>query len=165
VARFAGGSSSRPEAQYLGGGPELRTHRTGQRLSGAIVVALLVIVMWSSLSLAQTPQPMPPGPPANPARPLLTPVDQADENWSFLRDPANRTDFWDPLKYIPLNRDGNYFLTFWFENRSEYEWFQNAAWGQIPQTISGYWLQRVIPALGLTLLNPALNSDKSPDIC
>jgi Alginate export len=121
------------------------------RLVGMVALAVLTILASSSYTKAQTPQPMPPGPPPNPARPPLAPVDQADENWSFLRDPANRTDFWDPLKYIPLNRDGNYFLTFWFENRSEYEWFQNAAWGQAPQTISGYWLQRVIPAVGLTL--------------
>ena len=25
-----------------------------------------------------------------------------DEDWSFLRDPALRQDFWDPIKYIPL---------------------------------------------------------------
>lgn len=30
---------------------------------------------------------------------------RGDENWSFLRDPALRQDFWDPLKYIPLRRD------------------------------------------------------------
>jgi hypothetical protein len=117
----------------------------------AIVVALLAILTSSVEAFAQTPQPIPPGPPPNPARPPLAPVNQADENFSFLRNPANRTDFWDPLKYIPLNRDGAYYLTLWLENRSEYEWFQNAMWGQGPQTISGYWLQRVIPAIGLTL--------------
>ena len=83
--------------------------------------------------------------------PTLTPVDQVNENFSFLRNPANRTDFWDPFKYVPLDQSGNYYLTLWFENRSEYEWFQNEMWGQGPQTISGYWLQRIIPAIGLTL--------------
>jgi hypothetical protein len=107
--------------------------------------------MSSAASRAQTPQPMPPGPPENPLRPALAPVGQADENFSFLRNPANRTDLWDPLKYIPLDSSGRYYLTFWFEDRSEYEWFQNEMWGQGHQTISGYWLQRVIPAMGLTL--------------
>jgi hypothetical protein len=107
--------------------------------------------MSSAALLAQTPQPIPPGPPQNPLRPALAPVDQANEDFSFLSNPANRTDLWDRLKYVPLNQSGNYYLTFWFEDRSEYEWFQNEMWGKGPQTISGYWLQRVIPALGLTL--------------
>ncbi len=124
---------------------------TRQKTILTIVVALLILLMSSAASLAQTPQPPPPGPPENPLRPLLAPVGQADENWSFLRNPANRTDLWDPLKYIPLDSSGTYYLTFWFEDRSEFEWFQNEMWGQGPQTISGYWLQRVIPAVGLTL--------------
>jgi hypothetical protein len=78
-------------------------------------------------------------------------MNQSDENFTFLRNPAERTDLWDPLKYIPLDQSGNYYLTFWFENRSEFEWFQNEMWGKGPQTISGYWLQRVVPAVGLTL--------------
>jgi hypothetical protein len=117
----------------------------------ALVVALHVILILSASALAQTPQPMPPGPRPNPARPQLTPVDQADENSTFLRDRANRTDLWDPLKYVPLNESGSFYLTLGFEERSEYEWFQNANWGAGPQTISGYWLQRVIPEAGLTL--------------
>src|SRR5580704_5723268 len=102
-------------------------------------------------SFAQPPQPMPPGPPSDPARPLLIPVDQADENFSFLRDPSKRTDLWDPLKYVPLNDRGDFYLTLGFENRSEYEWFQSANWGAGPQTISGYWLQRDIPEASVTL--------------
>ncbi len=94
---------------------------------------------------------MPPGPPSNPARPPLAPVDQADENFSFLKDPANRTDLWDSLKYVPLDQAGDFYLTLGLENRSEYEWFQNAMWGAGPQTISGYWLQRVIPEMSLTV--------------
>jgi hypothetical protein len=70
-----------------------------------------------------------PGPPQNPLRLALGPVDQSDENFSFLRNPADRTDFWDPLKYIPLDSSGKYYLTFWLEERSEYEWFQNEMWG------------------------------------
>lgn len=27
-----------------------------------------------------------------------------DEDWSFLRDPSLREDFWDPIKYIPLRK-------------------------------------------------------------
>jgi hypothetical protein len=41
---------------------------------------------------------MPPGPPPNRKRPALRPVNPADEDFSFLRNPANRPDPWDPLK-------------------------------------------------------------------
>jgi hypothetical protein len=150
VARFTGGSSSPPEAQYCFASLAQRPCEANRRLGGVIGIALLMILVFSPRSSGQTPPPMPPGP-QNPERPPLAPQGQADQNWSFLSNPADRTDFWDPLKYIPLNEKGNYYLTFWFETRSEYEWFQNENWGQGLQTISGYWLQRVIPAVGLTL--------------
>jgi hypothetical protein len=150
-AGFAGGLSCRPKTRFLLPRIEERTVRRFRRSIRTIVVVLLTVLMWSPSSRAQTPQPMPPGPAQNPLRPPLAPVDQADENFSFLSNPANRTDLWDRLKYVPLNQSGNYYLTFWFEERSEHEWFQNAMWGAGPQTISGYWLQRVIPAVGLTL--------------
>ena len=75
---------------------------------GPISLGLLTILLSSAAALAQMPQPMPPGPPPNPVRPPLTPVDQADENFTFLRDPSNRTDLWDPLKYVPLDRTGDF---------------------------------------------------------
>src|SRR5712671_504327 len=35
-----------------------------------------------------------------------------DEGWSFLRDPALRRDFWDPINYIPLRRSSDdWYLT------------------------------------------------------
>lgn len=43
-----------------------------------------------------------------------------DEDWSFLRDPARRTDPWDGLKYVPLG-PGDY-LTLGGEVR---EWFES----------------------------------------
>ena len=151
MGKFAGGLSWRPKSRNQPSGCGQATWPLGGRVIGTVAFAFLTILTSTASTLGQTPQPMPPGPPPNPARPPLAPVDQADENFSFLRNPAERTDVWDPLKYVPLDRSGHYYLTFWFENRSEYEWFQNAMWGQGPQTISGYWLQRVIPAMGLTL--------------
>jgi hypothetical protein len=50
----------------------------------------------------------------NPDRPPLTPVDQANENFSFLKDASNRSDFWDPMKYIPLDPSGDSYLTLGF---------------------------------------------------
>ena len=33
-------------------------------------------------------------------------LNRADEDYRYLRDPARRTDFWDPVKYVPLNDAG-----------------------------------------------------------
>lgn len=58
-----------------------------------------------------------------------------DEDWSFLRDPALRQDFWDPIKYIPL-RSGleDWYLTIGGEAREVWEQIGNNNWGQQP-----YW--------------------------
>src|SRR5580692_8273031 len=56
-----------------------------------------------------------------------------DEDWSFLADPANRQDFWDPLKYIRL-REGrdDWFMTISGEAREIWEQIGNDNWGQSP---------------------------------
>ena len=58
-----------------------------------------------------------------------------DEDWSFLADPAQRQDFWDPLKYIRLRAGRNdWFLTISGEAREVWEQIGNDYWGQAP-----YW--------------------------
>ena len=58
-----------------------------------------------------------------------------DEDWSFLADPAQRQDFWDPLKYIRLRAGQNdWFLTISGEAREVWEQIGNDNWGQSP-----YW--------------------------
>src|SRR5277367_5681176 len=56
-----------------------------------------------------------------------------DEDWSFLANPANRQDFWDPLKYIRLRagRD-DWFMTISGEAREVWEQIGNDNWGQSP---------------------------------
>jgi len=46
----------------------------------------------------------------------------ADEDWSFLSEHSRRSDFWDPLKYISLGREGRY-LTLSGEVRYRVEGF------------------------------------------
>jgi len=46
----------------------------------------------------------------------------ADEDWSFLSEHSSRSDFWDPLKYISLGREGRY-LTLSGEARYRVEGF------------------------------------------
>jgi len=56
-----------------------------------------------------------------------------DEDWSFLRDPALRQDFWDPIKYIPLRNGANdWYLTIGGEAREVWEQIGNDNWGQSP---------------------------------
>ena len=58
-----------------------------------------------------------------------------DEDWSFLANPANRQDFWDPVKYIRLRKGRNdWFMTISGEAREVWEQIGNDYWGQAP-----YW--------------------------
>src|SRR5439155_927948 len=68
---------------------------------------------------------VPPPTEGRPAYKLL----RYDEDWSLLKDPARRTDFWDPLKYIPLGTRDAYYLTVggddlvtWRLGRQEFEY-------------------------------------------
>src|ERR1700733_5208141 len=56
-----------------------------------------------------------------------------DEDWSFLRDPALRQDFWDPVKYIPLRPNSpDWYLTLSGEAREVWEQTANNNWGEQP---------------------------------
>jgi hypothetical protein len=56
-----------------------------------------------------------------------------DEDWSFLANPANRQDFWDPVKYIRLRgSDNDWFMTISGEAREVWEQIGNDNWGQAP---------------------------------
>ena len=56
-----------------------------------------------------------------------------DDDWSFLADPANRQDFWDPIKYIRLRAGQNdWFLSMGGEAREVWEQIGNDNWGQQP---------------------------------
>ena len=65
-----------------------------------------------------------------------------DDDFTYLRDPVCRTDFWDPLKYIPLDKQRDWYLSIGGEIRERYERFHNPLWGQQPQSPDGYVLQR-----------------------
>ena len=67
-----------------------------------------------------------------------------DEDWSFLADPANRQDFWDPLKYIRIRRGHNdWYLTFSGEARELWEQEGNNNWGQQPYW-NNFFLERYV---------------------
>lgn len=64
------------------------------------------------------------------------------EDWSFLRDPALREDFWDPVKYIRLRKHrDDWYLSIGGEVRQDWERIGNENWGEQPFW-NGYLLQR-----------------------
>ena len=66
----------------------------------------------------------------------------SDEDWSFLRDPALREDFWDPIKYIRLrNHRDDWYLSIGGETRQDWERIGNDNWGEQPFQ-NAFFLQR-----------------------
>jgi Alginate export len=65
-----------------------------------------------------------------------------DDDWSFLANPAERQDFWDSIKYIPLREGRNdWFLSMGGETREVWEQIGNDNWGQ-QHIMNGYLNQR-----------------------
>jgi hypothetical protein len=67
-----------------------------------------------------------------------------DEDYGYLQDPATRTNLLDSLKYIPLNKQGDAYLTLGGELRDRYEYFNNYTFGSGAQDQDGYNLLRVL---------------------
>lgn len=85
------------------------------------------------------------GPPATtsaPQRPAYN-LDRSEEDWQLLQNASQREDFWDPLKYSSLGREG-WYLTLAGEIRPFYEVYHNYNWGAGPQDPNGYYLQRIM---------------------
>jgi hypothetical protein len=76
-----------------------------------------------------------------PVRPEFR-VSRQDEDWSALRDSELRSDLFDSVKFIGLNRDRSSWITLGGEARERYEYFENANWGKGPQDSDGYFLHR-----------------------
>lgn len=66
-----------------------------------------------------------------------------DDNYYYLHNSVCRQDFWDPMKYVPLNSNGDHYLTMGGEIREWYEGFRNANYGIGPQDTNGFLLQRI----------------------
>ncbi len=60
-----------------------------------------------------------------------------NENWSVLRQipESERTDFWDPIKYIPLTKDGSTWLSFGGSTRFRLESWWNFNFGAAPPDV------------------------------
>lgn len=67
-----------------------------------------------------------------------------DEDWSFLSDPAQRTEPLDDLKFIALNAAATDYLSLGGEARWHYDYTRDPAWGEDPQDADGVFLQRYL---------------------
>jgi hypothetical protein len=82
-------------------------------------------------------------PTTQPAPPVYT-VLRWNEDYSYLKNPSNRTDFFDPIKYVPLNSEGDWYLSLGGQGRYRYELFDNFQWGFGQQDGNGYSLFRLM---------------------
>ncbi len=69
-----------------------------------------------------------------------------EEDDSYLRDPAKRTDFLDPLKFIPLDADGHVYLTLGGEMRQRFEHYSGfgVSNGSVDGRADSYYLARYL---------------------
>lgn len=67
-----------------------------------------------------------------------------NEDWSVLRDQARRADFFDPAKYVPLDTNGTWYLSFGAEARLKYERYDEPVFNQAPADRGGFLLQRYL---------------------
>ena len=63
-----------------------------------------------------------------------------NDDWSFLADPSLRSDFWDPIKYIPLGCEACY-VSLGGEIREAFEQVGNDNWGK-QRYMNAFLLQR-----------------------
>jgi hypothetical protein len=103
------------------------------RLGGAILWLAVASSAVSTSAIGQTA----------PQRPAYQ-ASRFDEDWSALRDPAARTDLFDPIKWLPLNSDGSWFATLGGELRERFEASHNPVFGLGSPARNDYLLQRVL---------------------
>jgi hypothetical protein len=97
---------------------------------------MYALLLWASLMSQAT---------LAPASDLELPAYQKlryDEDYSYLRDPTKRTDWFDRIKYIPLSEDGENYLSIGDLVRERYEYTHNPLWGEDPQDKRRVFLQR-----------------------
>lgn len=84
--------------------------------------------------------------------PALTAL-RYDEDYSYLKDPAARTNTFDSIKYISLSDRGDSYITFGGQLRDRYEYFQNYLFGRPPGP------KRIQPTPGDGQCGPAFGSE------
>src|SRR5258708_30059666 len=101
-----------------------------------MVAAVVAVLVLSNVARSQADS-------SCPSEPRYSNV-RYDDDFSYLRDPACRKDFWDPLKYIPLNAQGDWYISLGGEILERYERFHNHVLGQQPQSPRRFLFQRYL---------------------
>src|SRR4051812_14060063 len=112
---------------------------------GYVAVAVLGLLSAGRCLAQETP------PPANNPAPYT--LSRWDEDYRYLRDPASREhgDYFDPIKYMPLNNRGDIYLSLGGQARYRYEYFSNYNFGEGQQDDNGYHLLRFLAHADLHL--------------
>ena len=79
----------------------------------------------------------------SPTDPHRYPLPTYEEDWCALQT-SDRTDVWDPVKFVRLSADGTTSLSLGGELRVTYERFGNQSFGLTPPDPDGYFLQRYL---------------------
>lgn len=112
-------------------------------LQGLLKLTPVLLTVAASPVYAQTSNASTnPSSETNPTAPPQYKQLRYDEDWSGLRDPKQRLDAIDRIKYIPLREKGDWFFSIGGEVRERYVRFHNPLWGQEPEDNNGYFLQR-----------------------
>jgi Alginate export len=120
--------------EHLGHSVYRQRGRRPSRSWHLVIAAAAAALVLSSAARSQATSSCPSGPQYSNTR--------YDDDFSYLRNPACRNDFLDPLKFISLNARPDWYLSLGGEIRERYERFHNPLWGQQPQSPGGYLLQR-----------------------
>jgi len=74
-----------------------------------------------------------------------------DDDFRYLRDPAKRNDFWDPIKYIPIADDPAFYLTLGGEVRERFDHFDEPSFGLRKRNVEDDLLHRFLLSADLYL--------------
>lgn len=110
--------------------------RSGFGRGAGVMLAALATALEMTCAAAQQSSPVAA---TAPAFKLL----RYDEDYSYLQDPARRSDFWDPVKYIPISASG-WFISLGGEVRERFEDYTAANFGVPGKQGDSYLLHRAL---------------------
>jgi Alginate export len=116
---------------------------TGFAMIGQQLTSRLLLAVTMSLLIGRGARGQIIVPPENAGTPVYQRF-RYDEDYRYLRDPAKRGELWDPIKYIPLNGAGDWYLSLGGEARERYELYNNDRWNPNSPDHDGFLLQRYL---------------------
>src|SRR6185312_4252016 len=71
-------------------------------------------------------------------------IERWDEDYSYLKDSPDRSSPLNAIKYIPLNPDGDWYLSLGGQARYRFDYFNNSDFGAGVQDQNGFHLVRLL---------------------